>query len=275
MPRTRDLVLFVVIVCCLGIGIAVTYLFENQQFLFGDSAVVLSVNKTTSSSTFTAVAPEKKRDRESFIARLRTALLQSDEPTVNPSVETIAEEKSPEKVPPKKENSDVILQRCTTSDDALLVMQHWPLQNVSIDVKDGIRTVVFTPPAQVLPVDEMATTTSVDVPTASPIDPQVLLSMHMYPSVQGSISCVPSEVVGVTVSGSLMSNTDAHLYVGRSAGELLGYARDGFPIYGTYEGETDVCGGYVHPEGYRYTISSTREFVLGCFVATVQPFLLK
>jgi hypothetical protein len=84
--------------------------------------------------------------------------------------------------------------------------------------------------------------------------------------------CVPSEVVGVTLSGSLMFNSDASFYRGYGQEYLIGYARDGFPIYGYYEGPVDSCGGYMHSSGYRYTVSPNRDHIIGCFMAPWSAF---
>jgi len=97
--------------------------------------------------------------------------------------------------------------------------------------------------------------------------------MPLSPTRRQDSQCLPSEIIGVTTEGSLMFNSDAILYHTRNQDELLGYARDGFPIYGNYKGETDECGGYNHAIGYRYTISDNRNYTIGCFGAQPMPFL--
>ena len=70
-----------------------------------------------------------------------------------------------------------------------------------------------------------------------------------------------------------MYNNEASFYRGFGSEYLIGYARDGFPIYGYYEGSTDACGGYEHASGYRYTVTPTNDNLLQCFSGQPAPFL--
>lgn len=56
---------------------------------------------------------------------------------------------------------------------------------------------------------------------------------------------------------------------------VVGYARDGFAIYGEGIDEEllDSCGGYDNGLGYRYHIRERELFVLGCFAAVPQRFV--
>ena len=85
---------------------------------------------------------------------------------------------------------------------------------------------------------------------------------------------MPSEVIGVTNGGVLMFNGDVNSYRKIPENALIGYARDGFPIYGVYKEKVDECGGYDHPSGYRYTVSTQRDYIIGCYVGSVQKFSL-
>jgi len=105
---------------------------------------------------------------------------------------------------------------------------------------------------------------------ADPLNPlleikQVYLQLPVQTSAETIVSCVPYDAVGVALDGSLIRNNERDLYAVFGAETLIGYALDGFPIYGLSTGKTDECGGVVTEGQYRYTLSSDRETVLYCF----------
>ena len=90
----------------------------------------------------------------------------------------------------------------------------------------------------------------------------------------GFDSCIAHDVVGISTTGELIANADAPRYAGYSAATLVGYALDGFPIYGPQSSaQLDACGGTSEGEGYRYHIRSVESFVLGCFAGTPAQFI--
>lgn len=88
-------------------------------------------------------------------------------------------------------------------------------------------------------------------------------------------ACLQHAYVGVTLEGRLIHTNDTILYASRSEEELIGYAFDGHPIYGTSEAELDECGGIATATGYRYHLSPDDDFILGCFVSEPQQLLLR
>ena len=80
-----------------------------------------------------------------------------------------------------------------------------------------------------------------------------------------SQNCLATDVVGVTPAGALIRNGDAVFYRGIDDSILLGYALDGYPIYGTSNNPADECGGVTEAGQYRYVLSSERETILNCF----------
>ena len=109
-----------------------------------------------------------------------------------------------------------------------------------------------------------ATTTAQKVVFTLPATPVRGLSSH----------CLDDQVIGVTPSGSLLTNGDAVQFSALTSNILVGYARDGFPIYGAGVDENllDSCGGYDTGAGYQYHLRQDESFVLGCFAATPAPF---
>jgi hypothetical protein len=66
----------------------------------------------------------------------------------------------------------------------------------------------------------------------------------------------------------LIRNDEVNLYGLFSANTVVGYALDGFPIYGAAaDRTTDQCGGAVGDSGYGYMINSERDFIVACFRA--------
>jgi hypothetical protein len=79
-------------------------------------------------------------------------------------------------------------------------------------------------------------------------------------------TCLPHEVVGIARDGSLIRNDEAALYGIFDDTVLIGYALDGFPIYGqTVDRPLDQCGGAMVDGSYRYYLSEERDHVLGCY----------
>ena len=91
------------------------------------------------------------------------------------------------------------------------------------------------------------------------------LPVHSLPS--GAQNCIATDVIGVAVDGSLIRNNEVSTYKVFGADTLIGYALDGFPIYGTTGGTTDVCGGKINAGQYRYHISPGRDTIIGCYAS--------
>jgi hypothetical protein len=90
--------------------------------------------------------------------------------------------------------------------------------------------------------------------------------------IKGS-NCLPSDVVGIATNGLLMRNNQFNIYSIFGSETLIGYALDGYPIYGlTKSDSVDECGGTQVGEGYHYYLTNDRQSILRCFRA--QPVLL-
>lgn len=268
MIRTRDVVVFFCALLFVCVGIALTLVFDVRSHV-RDFAFVPYFEVSTTSE-FTAQAPNTSPDRISLIEHLRTALGNMErEVEPEPSVES-----SPSVSSDDAEDSFQMLSgvlSCGT-DDTQSTTRAWPLSLVSITTEGVSRVVVVSSDASELPAVSSTTASSTPPKTAALSKP--LISFPQSPVVNTTPSCVPGGVIGVTLNGSLMHNTDASFYKGYGAEYLIGYARDGFPIYGYYEGAVDQCGGYVHANGYRYTISPDRAYVVGCFKGIPSPFTI-
>ncbi len=274
MIRTRDLVLFVVILLFLGLAISVTVVVDTWGS-FGERGE-LSVVTDVPLADLSAEAPAASEfDRQSVISRLREKLA-NDTSVIAPEPDTFvgAEEITKEEALALEEQvaaSTVTVNKCLYPDDVIGSLAKWPLSGVTVAVASGARVVThtetITPPAS---IDATATTSA-----ATETLVRTLLRLPLAPTKLAAASCVPSDVVGVTTSGFILFNSNASVWYGAGPDTLIGYARDGFPIYGNYTGPVDACGGYDHPTGYRYTVSTDRPFIVDCFSATPQSFMLE
>ena len=264
MIRTKDLLLFLLTIFFLGIAISVTLSVhhvrgtgnQNQDVSFGTSEI----------TEFAADEPFKQSDRASEIERLRLKLAEHTSIiSAVPSVET------PES--PKEANAeDAVLGRCDVTDDSLFFARTWPLQDVSVLTEEGARVIVHLTTEEVSQV-VTGTTSSTTVAITQQEIKTPLLQLPLLPTSDGDSHCLPSEIIGVTLEGELIFNGDVILYGAYGSNDLIGYARDGFPIYGPFDGEVDVCGGYESATGYRYAALSSPAKFINCFKAQPQSFL--
>ncbi len=134
----------------------------------------------------------------------------------------------------------------------------WPNAGVKLVVVEGARLVFTEVPALVV-----ASSTEASAPVKN-----VLLQLPLSSFPSKNQSCIASEVIGVATDGSLIRNTETKLYSVFGAETLIGYALDGFPIYGTGEVATDRCGGIMIAGEYRYILSKERAGMLNCFAGS-------
>lgn len=112
-------------------------------------------------------------------------------------------------------------------------------------------------------VTDVSTSTSSPTPARNVV---LQLPVHSLPS--GAQNCIATDVIGVAVDGSLIRNSEVSAYRVFGAGTLIGYALDGFPIYGTSSGATDVCGGKISAGQYHYELSTARDTLINCYASS-------
>lgn len=139
----------------------------------------------------------------------------------------------------------------------------WPSATLVFAVVEGSRIVYTETIPDVVSVD--TSSTSIDVAPTSVRTVYAQLPVRSIPSL--SISCVQSDVIGVAQDGSLIRNNEAGLYGVFGSDTLIGYALDGFPIYGSSGAPTDSCGGTVVAGQYRYQLSPDRDVIINCYSA--------
>ena len=264
MIRTRDFLLFVLTLIFLSVAIVTTVTKDSQKTSHDTNVAFLDSERTLEARSEDSVI-----DRQSNIDRLRTKLQNSTELIeVSPSVESVSED-----VDTSTSSSIAALsvKRCAYSDDFITKVPSWPFSKVQMKNEDGKRVFYTTVTQEVIRHTSSTATSTV---TKKVTTAQNLLELPLFPVKQQQEQCLPSEVIGVTQNGLLIFNSSVATYVGVGADTLIGYARDGFPIYGVYNGEVDRCGGYDGPTGYRYTISTERDYIIGCYMGEVKKFSL-
>lgn len=128
----------------------------------------------------------------------------------------------------------------------------WSAAGLEFAVVEGARIVYRTEPVVV--------SASTTVPTRA-----VVLQLPLSGRQSSQGSCLSDSLIGIASDGSLISNDEYAVYGVFGENTLIGYALDGFPIYGRSSRQTDSCGGTVVEGEYRYFLSSDREGVIGCY----------
>lgn len=254
MVRTKDLLLFALILVTLLITISATLaskVVKEQVDSPGQSAF-----SNEDGPAYSATVPESATDREANIERLRSMIAKGDVIEASPSVESapVAE-------------SQAVGTDCSVPSTGIEIARTWPLTGVEQKTVGATRVVSQVTYAQ----PELTTSTS-SASTPVVLSEKLLIQLPAYPVKQNEPTCLDSEIIGITVEGSLIFNNDAVLYQNSGSATLIGYARDGFPIYGVYQGEKDVCGGYDGVGGYRYAVTPGESNFLACFSAVPRPF---
>ncbi len=242
MVRTRDFVLLftVIIFLLLAIGVTVldvvmpartlpSVLVSAEPAPEAGAEVVLSTNDRAS----------RARELAEKIAASRSTYL-SAAPTETPSLPENAPEPVVATIEPLWCGSYVPYSGS------------WSSQGVSMTVIEGVR--VYTRASA--PVASTTTT---------PTTPLLTLPAA---SVPGIPYCLPSDVIGIATDGSLIRNNESAVYAIFGPDTVIGYALDGFPIYGLAPNAGDECGGVSESTGYRYHLHPDRDYILGCFSAS-------
>lgn len=256
MFLTRDFVLVLVMVVFLVMAIGAT-IFGKADSTAPAAQTVAFVESPA--ADYEVVSAEKEGiSREQRLAEMRKKVAESGElltlsaPDTAPTTPVVPVEETPVvTVAP----AVVAEQRCA---DYGSFTGSWSPAGLQFEVAEGARLVY-----REVMKDVITGTTSRVQQTR-----EVLLQLPMRALPSSQPSCLTSDVVGVAQDGSLIRNAEAGLYGVFGESTLIGYALDGFPIYGNATVATDVCGGAVLNGTYRYYLSAERDFILGCYAAT-------
>jgi hypothetical protein len=248
--NSRNFLLYLLSVAFLVIAIMTTYLEGKREpvtFPWQDKA------ESELEVEYSAVVQARAvPDRDRRLQALRDQIGKIDfSETLSAPVVTM-----PEAIPPAEAEAEAAgILLCSNYTASALA---WPTTGVKLEVVEGAR-LVFT--ESTTPI--VASSTEADATLKN-----VLLQLPLSSFPGKTHNCLPSPVVGVAVDGSLIRNEEVGLYSVFGAETLVGYALDGFPIYGAGEIAPDRCGGEVTAGEYRYVLSKEREVILNCFAGS-------
>jgi hypothetical protein len=133
----------------------------------------------------------------------------------------------------------------------------WDASGLSIDEVEGARLVY-----------REVTGSALASTTEATISRDVVLQLPLASIPASHQSCIASDVIGVAKGGSLIRNNEVGVYRVFGPDTLIGYALDGFPIYGMADSKTDVCGGKMVAGQYRYQLSTKRDTIINCYAGS-------
>ena len=255
MIRTRDFLLFVVSVAFLLFAIGTTIVWEDGDAAPAPADLFWESAAAPAAAGVAIDTAEPTLDRAERLAAMRAAVADydltqlipqdavsgTDEPSAGAATGSDAIESTPEGRGPE---------RCP---DYTTFTRPWPASAVSVEVMEGARLVVVATPAAL-----QASGTPTETVLAQ-------LPVRQFSTTRPS--CLPSDVVGIAQDGSLIKNDEINIYRIFSEATVIGYALDGFPIYGMSDRRVDRCGGAVVDGQYGYYLSAERSTILSCFSA--------
>ncbi len=261
MIRTRDFLLFLASVVFLLVGIAssidigtansnwskMTFSDENIEY----SATIPEIENFSRSENLTKM---KDKVAEVGINKNLASVIASEEVIKS----DVVEEDDVEII---DEMASGFIENCPTQTTTNVL---WSSQNLKFEVVEGAR-IIYRDLDEVKVIVTDVSTSSVEM-ALNPITREIVLQLPLHSVPFGKITCIGSDVVGVAVEGSLIRNNEHTAYSIFDSETLIGYALDGFPIYGLNDSEDiDKCGGKIENGQYRYYLSSKREGLIGCF----------
>jgi hypothetical protein len=254
--NTRNFLLYALSVGFLVIAITVTVLQDRASE--SRTATLPTVFSAQAAAVFTAttIDHESTLDRKGKIASLRQKIAEQGLTTSPKSDEdAVVEEAVVAAVIDLPEEPTTLA--CS---DPIVTKPAWPVRGVKFEVVEGARIVYHDvlPP----PVELSASGTA----TIASSTKAVLLQLPLHSVPLASKSCVPYDVIGVALDGSLIRNNEQAVYAIFGSESLIGYALDGFPLYGKNdEADLDFCGGLSVAGQYAYYLNSERSTMLDCF----------
>ena len=260
MIQTKDFFLFILVLLFLFLAIAITVTPAGQSGVTKQTEVSFSDDD----ADYGAVALTDEIDRGSVVERLRNQIADAD---------LILRE--PEPVETSAENAGAIVgtttvgtQTCVVDAADLLAVVSWPT-DAQVREQAGVIQ-VFTTETVHSTTTEVVGMTTMEVATTTVVT-NVMWSVPRQLG-PGEATCDATNYIGVAADGELLRNDEVAAYAATPTDTLVGYARDGVPIYGVYTGELDQCGGYQHPTGYRYSLTPFSTEFINCYSHTPTNF---
>jgi hypothetical protein len=251
MFRTRDFAIILSAIVFLVVAISATWSHAVGFNVNGKQMAAVFQSTDEKEETFTGVIEEKAgptyeeriasfKKRIASLGKTKVAIVAPEEVPVVPEVPVASAE--------VKEN------RCGSYHT---LQTSWSPYGIAFEEVEGAR-LVYKESA----VSPEASSTAV----VNKRDILAQLPVRSVPS--PSQSCIATDVVGIATDGSLIRNTEIGMYKIFGSETLIGYALDGFPIYGLSSIKTDICGGSMASGQYRYQLTSDRDVMINCFAGS-------
>lgn len=246
MIRTRDLLLYVLALVFFVSTGAFTFIYSHTTASSVAQSAALFVAETVSAPG-TVTMNDAPFDRAAYIERIATKIQAGE--GEDPNRPLVPDSRAAYLSAPDEETNEFAVDWCDVPVGIARIKAVWRNGAPTFETREGV---------QVLVVNDM-----------------VRLQLPQ-PILAAQPSCLSHEVVGISLNGQLIEVHDADRFHSYDETDLIGYALDGFPIYGAgISGATDQCGGVAYPAGgYRYHLSEDRAEVLGCFVGMPAEFLM-
>ena len=257
MLRTRDLVLYVLVVLFLVIGITATWQLGEDAPSIDN---VAAVNLINSGEEFGVAAEADTDNRQANIARLKEKIAAGEgdlsaAPPVFDSVDQIPDvevdaDVNDEVIPP----TDL---QCPATENKYSNL--WPKDGVKFAVVEGSRILSY----------ETYVEKTVGSSTVMSTSTNTFMQIPIAKVRSSTDTCLVDSVVAVTTTGEPIMNGSASQYYNLNEYALAGYALDGLPIYGpvTDTSTLDSCGGRTTQSGYQYHVRTDDSKILGCYAA--------
>lgn len=262
---SRNYLLYLLAVGALIVGIVSTAV-SNQNNQMASAIEALNNSATSSDVAYHAevVATNWPPDRKTNLATMREKVREVESTKkIDEPLELSAEN---EEVPKMSSDTETVsaaqlpleteLKKCPWYK---VYDETWPKGQVAFSVREGARVL-----ATVAPIIDVSTTS-----TSTTIADNIIIQLPLITVPPKVPTCLPSDVVAIALDGSLIRNNEKNLYGIFPSPTLLGYALDGFPLYGTNnQSALDKCGGVMVDGQYRYYLQSERENILNCFAGS-------
>ena len=248
MFRTRDYVLMLSATMFLLVGIGATLMTQAQwdgQSGLSATAFIATSQPENYQATVTKNSTLSREERISELKKKISVLGISAAPA-----EDVIFESS---TTTENSQTDVLVReekRCISHNKNLV---SWNPSGVVVEEVEGARIAYRKDPATTL-----GTTTPTTVK-------EILLQLPLRSSATGIESCIPTDIIGITTDGHLIRNSEINTFSVFKQNTLIGYALDGFPIYGVSTLKKDTCGGVIISGEYRYQLDTNSKTIISCF----------
>lgn len=254
MFRTRDFVLIFTTVLFLLMAIGTTLWNQYRKDAAGDAMVITRPVDGEFISEVELPVTESRADR---LASMREKIAADAELALTNDIPDITESPEPDPTDTVEPADVVMIQEELRCPDYAAYSGAWSPAGLEMEMVEGSR-LIFRSEMRTVQVGTSTEETLVKVP---------VLQLPAQLANPSNPRCIPSDVIGVALDGSLIRNSERSLYGVFGYETLIGYALDGFPIYGTGATPLDQCGGSNIAGQYRYFVQTEHATIINCFVA--------